>query len=186
MKIYLDLLPETRKRAIARKKRFKDIIKQETLFFMPVVLFVVILFSINMILQIQKDGLDKTLVIANSEGTHQDLKLYEDGFKSINERVMDINKFQASHFNWYGVIKSLSEIVPNDVYLSGFSTKDYQVFLSGKARGREALVVFQDKLNESGCFENINVPLSNLVSKNDIDFQMDFNVKKECLIEKNR
>ncbi len=186
MKIYLDLLPENRKRAMARKKRFKNIIKQEMLFLAPVILFVFILFSVNMILGIEKEGLDRTLAIAGSEGSHQDLKLYEEGFKDINEKVLDINNFQKNHSHWSDIIGILSGIVPNDVHLSELSTKDYQFFLVGKARTREVLMDFQDRMNKSECFENINVPLSNLVAKNDIDFQMDFNVKKECLIEKNK
>jgi len=186
MKIYLDLLPENRKKAMARKKRFKNIVKQEILFLAPVILFVFILISVNMILGIEKEGLDNTLAIAGTEGSHQDLKLYEEGFKDINEKVLDINNFQKNHLYWSAVIGILSSVVPNDVYLNELSTKDYQLFLVGKARTREALIEFQDRMDKSECFENINVPLSNLVAKTDIDFQMDFNVKKECLMEKNK
>lgn len=183
MKIYINLLPDSRKREIIRKKRLKNIIKQEMMFLFPVIIFILILFSINMILKIQNDSVDSIMIMANSKGKYQDLILYEDGFKNINKKVLDINKFQENHLHWFSVIKSLAEIVPSGIYLSDLSTSDYKIFLVGKAREREILIAFQDKMNGFSCFENINVPLSNLVEKSDIDFQMDFDVKKDCLIE---
>ncbi|KKT94343.1 MAG: hypothetical protein UW95_C0016G0016 [Parcubacteria group bacterium GW2011_GWC1_45_14] len=100
--------------------------------------------------------------------------------------MIDINEFQKKHLYWSGALDIFLGTVPEGVYLRDFSTKNYQILLIGKAKEREILIDFQDRITKSGCFENINVPLSNLVEKSDIDFQMDFVVKKECLMEKNK
>ncbi|KKT94344.1 MAG: hypothetical protein UW95_C0016G0017 [Parcubacteria group bacterium GW2011_GWC1_45_14] len=63
MKIYLNLLPEERKKAISRRKRLKNIIKQEIVFLLPIILFVGILSSINLILKIQNDGIDNVIAL---------------------------------------------------------------------------------------------------------------------------
>ena len=42
----------------------------------------------------------------------------------------------------------------------------------------------KDNFSQEGCFTDINLPLSNLVSKDNIDFQIQFNIKEECVKNK--
>ncbi|EKE15942.1 MAG: hypothetical protein ACD_11C00072G0010 [uncultured bacterium] len=184
MKTYLDLLPEEKRVAIRRKKRFREIIKQETAFLFPLLILFAMLMSINIILEIENNGIGQLGNLFESGNQTQGLDFYEKTFKEINQKTSDINSFQKKHLYWSGVINSIVELVPQNIYLSDLSTKDFQVFLIGRALEREALIDFQSKITGNGCFENVNVPLSNFVAKNDIDFQMDFSIKKECLISK--
>lgn len=184
MKTYLDLLPEEKKLAMRRKKRFREIIKQELAFLFPLVVFFVILVSISFILEVENSGIEQTGKLFESGSQTQGLDFYEKTFKEINQRTSDINAFQKKHFHWSNVINSIVSIVPQNIYLSDMSTKDFQVFLVGRALEREALIEFQNKISNDNCFENVNVPLSNFVAKNDIDFQMDFSIKKDCLTKK--
>jgi len=182
MKIYLDLLPDSKKREIFRKKRLKTIINQELFFLVPIVLFAIILFDVNLVLDIKNEGLNKNLESVIANDGYKDLKFYEDNLETINKKIVNINNLQEKHFRWSVIINMLIEVMPPNVYLTELSTKDYQVFLVGKAKQREALINFQEKMKQTECFENINTPLSNLVAKSDIDFQMDFQIKKDCLV----
>lgn len=184
MKIYLNLLPDSKKEAIKRKKRIRNIIKQELLFLFPVVIFIVILISINFIMRMEISSMGNAYAVLNSQNKSQDLQKYETVFNGINSVTANINNLQGKHLYWSKVLDVLSGIVPDGVYLSNISTKNLQIFLVGRAKERESLIQFQEMISKSDCFENVNVPLSNFVSKTDIDFQMDFYVKKDCLINK--
>ena len=153
------------------------------LFIFPVIVFISILMSISLILQVEISGKNSMFAILESQNKSHDLKRFESIFADTNKESLDINNLQNKHLHWSNVLTLLAEIVPKDVYFSDISTKNWQIFLVGKAREREALIGFQEMISKSECFEKVNVPLSNFVSKSDIEFQMDFFVKKECLVK---
>jgi Tfp pilus assembly protein PilN len=184
MKIYLDLLPGDRKEEIEKKRIFWKIFRQEILFFMPISFFIAILITTNITLKIQLDSLEKTGSLEQSQEKYQELKNYEGKFRQINLQVNSLSNFQKNHLHWFNAISEVSNTVPDGIYISGLTTKDFNISLSGKAKTRDDLLALQDKLNANKCFKNLNVPLSNLVNKDDVDFQIDFEVQKDCLSDK--
>lgn len=181
MRIYLDLIPGDRKEEIKRRKTFRKIFRQGLRFLFPVIFFIAILLAINLNLKIQLGSLDKTYSLEQSQEKYKELKLYEDKFREINARSLLISKFQEEHMHWSHIFSQLSNLVPEGVFVRVLTTKDYQISLAGKAKTREDLLAFQEKIKSSPCFTEINVPLSNLVSKENVDFQIDFKVQKNCL-----
>jgi len=184
MKIYLDLLPEERKEEIKKRKTFYMIIRKELRFFMPIVVFVAFLLAVNWNIKVQLEGLEKIYLLEQSQEEYKELQKYEDKFSDVNFRTSSISKFQDGHLYWSNVFYQLSELTPEGIYVSGIVTKDYTVSLAGKARTRDNLLTFQEKIGSSNCFENLNTPLSNLVSREDVDFQIDFEVKTNCFKNK--
>lgn len=181
MKTYIDLLPESKRKEIQKEKRIRTIIGQEIGLAFPVVLFVMVLLVINFVLKIQTESSEAIYQNEQSLTGYQELKLYEDKFKGANVQLALIAKIQDSHLAWVGVLTKLSQLFPDGVYINQLATKEYHLILAGKAQKREDLLKFQDAIATSECFANINAPLSNLVSKESIDFQIDFDIKKECL-----
>ncbi|MDZ4206107.1 MAG: hypothetical protein U1C12_02785 [Patescibacteria group bacterium] len=64
------------------------------------------------------------------------------------------------------------------IAVTGFSwarTKD-QITLSvnGVATSRQSLIVFENRINSSGYFSEVTLPISNLAKDRDIDFQIKF------------
>lgn len=182
MKEYINLLPENRKEEIRDEKKFRSIIGGEFSFLFPILLLVGILFAIDLIITIQEESLGKSYISEQSQGSFQDLKKYEEKFQSINSKISTLSKFQDSHLEWSGALEKLTQTVPDEISITGMATKDFRVFLIGRAKTREKLLELQEAINASECFSGLNMPLSNLVSKEDVDFQMDFEIKKECLM----
>jgi len=181
MKEYINLLPEKNKNEIREEKSFRNIVGRELAFIFPVILLVMILFSVKLILGIQEQGLEKSYNDEQFQGSQQDLKKYEDKFRETNLKSNLISKVQENHLEWTGVLVKLSQAVPDEVSITGVANKDYQIFLMGRAKNRERLLALKEAVNNSECFTGVNMPLSNLVSKENIDFQMDFEIKKNCL-----
>jgi Tfp pilus assembly protein PilN len=183
MKIYLDLLPKERKEEMEKNRIFWKIFRQEILFLLPVVIFIITLVTTNFILKIQLDSLEKTGSTEQSQDKYRELKNYEEKFRKVNSQVSAISNFQEGHLYWYRALSQISDVVPEGVYVNTFVTKDFKVSLSGKAKTREDLISFQDRIKSNECLKNLNVPLSNLVNKNNVDFQIDFEIQKNCLKE---
>lgn len=74
----------------------------------------------------------------------------------------------------------LASILPDAIVIDSWSFEDSkQLFmLNGKAQNRDALLSFKQKLEMTGEFAKINLPLESLVSENDIDFSLSFITKK--------
>lgn len=185
MRIYLDLLPKQKKNELRRKKIFRRILSDEFLFLLPVVLFILILFNILYLLSFEQ----KTSSTINSQTQSQDkyqlLTTYENKFKEVNENASLLLKIQDGHLYWSNVLERVSETLPAGIAITDFSTKDYRIFLIGKAKNRDTLLNFKSNLEANACFSDVVVPLSDLVVKDNVDFQMDFSVNSDCLKNKN-
>lgn len=181
MRIYLDLLPQERKEEIKRKKTFWIVVRQEIRFLLPIAFFIAIILAININLKIQLESLEKIYSLEQSRAGYQELKGYEGEFRDVNSKISEISNIQKGHLYWSHVFRELSNLTPAGISISRLITKDYQISLAGEAKTREDLLAFEDKIKASNCFSNIEMPLSNLVSKENVDFQIDFNVQQNCL-----
>lgn len=180
MKIYLDLLPEGKKEEIRKNKIFLNIIRQEIMLTIPIASFAFILFFVvfclNMKISILEENSTKDLT-----DDYKELRTYENKFKEINLKTSEVYNIQKNHLNWSNLFSRLSEVVGENVYLSDLTTDNYKISLAGKAKTRDDFLKFQERIKSDGCFENVDVPLSSLVSKENLEFQMDFEIKEECL-----
>lgn len=181
MKIYLDLLPKQRKLELKRKKLFRRILREEFLFLLPVILFVAILLNIYYLLLIEHDASIVAKSLAESQDKYQELSSYEEKFKQVNNDAAKLLKIQSGHLHWAVIFNKLSDAMPEESLITDFSTKDFKVFLVGKAKSRDILLNLKGNLEADECFTDVNVPLSNLVVRDDIDFQIDLSINQDCL-----
>lgn len=184
MKIYLDLLPEARKRMLRRKKNFRIILEQGFLLFFPLLVFIAVLVNVFFLLSLKKNSIIQDQNQQNAQAQYQELDGYENTIKDMNKRVDEVSKVSDAHLVWSQALMRLESAVPQGVTISDLSTKDYQIFIVGKSATRELLINFKENIQADDCFDQPNVPLSNLVTKENIEFQMDFSIKKDCLVRK--
>jgi Tfp pilus assembly protein PilN len=181
MEICINLLPEEKKNKIKRKKRMITIIKQEILFLSAVFFLIVILADINFILKFHLNNLEKNYLLEQSQTKYQELKRYEEKFKQVNSKVMLLSNVERDHLYWSKFFYELDKIVPEKIAINSISNSGYKISLAGKADKRENLLKFQENINNSSCFSDVNLPLSNLVTKENVNFQIDFKIKESCL-----
>lgn len=184
MKIYLDLLPKQKKSEIKRKKTFRILLRHEFLFLLPMILLIIVLLNIYYLVSVQHGISIAASSAIESQDKYQELSSYEEKFKQVNEASAMLLKIQDKQLHWSKVFDKLSNVLPEGIAISGFSTKNYKIFLIGNAKNRDILLSFKSALLSDECFEAVNVPLSNLVVKEDVEFQVDFIVKQECLRKK--
>ena len=118
---------------------------------------------------------------SNNSQQYEEIKKLDAGFEKINSETKDIASIQKSQLYWSNLFLELSGALRDGIEIGELATKNYTILLSGKAQDRDLLIAYKENLEKSGCFSEINLPLSNLVSKTDIAFEIDFKIKEECL-----
>jgi Tfp pilus assembly protein PilN len=182
MKIKLNLIPPDKKEEIKKAQKFRMIIRWELELTAIAAVFLTMLFSLNYILQLNLLVANNNFErISNNNNQIKKIKEYDLAIKENSVKISEIEKIQNGQLHWGIFFEKLNGTVPIDVALVSVSTKDYKIFLTGKAKNRDILVAFKENLEKNDCFLDVNLPLSNLVVKEDLAFQLDFNIKKECL-----
>ncbi len=182
MKTLLNLLPERKKKDIQSRLHFRFFLWQLFLVFSLKLFYLIILLSIYFILDYQLDSLRKTGEQYDAAYAEQKtLDVYQKKFKEVNEIVEEAGKIEHNHLSFTRVFTLLDSIVPERVAIERLTTKEYTVMLAGQAATRDDLLAFDARLKESACVKNVNIPISNLFSQDNVEFQMDFEIKAECL-----
>ncbi len=184
MKTLLNLLPEEKKDAIQQRLRFRFLLWQLFLLFVLELFYLSILISTFLVLDYQLKSLT-ALGEASPVASFDDekrLSEYEKKFKDTNSTVDVIGKIDRFHLRFTKAFTLLGPLVPEGVTISHLVTKEYKISLTGKAAKREDLLLFDDHLKNAGeCITDVDIPISNLFSQKNIDFQADFSITPDCL-----
>ncbi len=179
----LNLLPDEKKTALQKRVRSRFLLWQVVLILLLEIFYASFLFGTSIVLSSQKKVLMESdaqyIKVSNSqEGT---LDQYESKFRGTNEAIEVIGRIDRGHFRFENIFYLLEELLPQGVTIEELRTEGYTVLLIGRAENREDLLVLDERLKQSACLEKVNVPISNLFSQTEVEFQLDFAIKSECL-----
>jgi Tfp pilus assembly protein PilN len=112
-----------------------------------------------------------TLVTKNSQG-------FNNKVKEINYSVNYLSQIQNDFTAWTVILKDITERMPNNITLSSLKlNKDGKsIIIKGRAATRESLLSLKDKLNDSPYVENIEIPLKDILEKENINFEISANL----------
>lgn len=181
MEIKLNLVPPLRKEEIKKSYLLRMIIKWQIEFLLIFVLFSVILWSIIYVLKVEEISNLKQIEMERQSFSYKDMQDYKEKIKNANVQILDIKKIQKGQLYWSELMSKLNEIIFPGIEIDSLNTKDYEVFLTGVADNRDNLVNFKEKLTQENCFKEVDFPLANLINRENLSFQMQFTVKKECI-----
>jgi len=182
MKILLNLLQEKKKQAIQRRFYLRFFLWQFFLVLILEIFYLSILVSVYFILDFQLQGLQS--IGQQYDAIHSEQKtldMYRKKFRETNVLVEMVGKIERQHFSFMQIFFLLDVVLPENIAIDSLTTKRYMVLLAGRATTRDGLLTFEARLKESLCVKNVNVPIANLFSQENVDFQMDFEIRKECL-----
>jgi len=80
-------------------------------------------------------------------------------------------------------LEKISEIAPAGINLTNLSyqTAQNKVVLNGQAKTREQFLNFKENLEKSQVFLEVESPLSNLINKENIDFNFNFKISTSTI-----
>lgn len=181
MEIRLNLIPEYRKEEISRHRRMKAAIRGGFYLAAVFLIFFLVLLGFNSSL---KSELSASLLHSDSgsgRSGYEKVQAYDEEFRNMNSYFSRIDRIQETTLSWSDIFMIIGKLIPDDVILYEVYNKDLNLEISGKSGNREALLGFEESLKSDGCFSEVLLPLSNLVDKENIDFQMEVVISPECI-----
>jgi len=183
MKTLLNLLPEEKRESIQRRLRLRFLLWQLFLLFVLEIFYLSILIGTYLVLDFQLQSLNAiegNATVSREETTH--LRTYESKFKDVNKTVGVIGEIDDFHLYFSRIFVLVDTLVPDGVNINHLTTTEFNISLFGRASTRDRLLQFDEKLKgASECVTNVDIPIQNLFSQENIDFQVDFALKPECL-----
>lgn len=184
MKILLNLLPEEKKDAVQGHLRSRFLLWQLFLLFLLQIFYLTIIMCTYLILEYQLRSLgatEKGMMLASQEAVQQ-LDTYEAKFDAMNKQVKVLGAIDHAHMYFSRVFVLIDPLLPDGITVVNLTTKEYTVSLFGRAGTREQLLQFDENLKGAGqCLKKVVMPIQNLFSQKDIDFQVDVTFAPECL-----
>ena len=154
-----------------------------------VVLLIIVasLFVSQIIIQNKLDTITSdTLTLKEQKENEKSLNLGQT-VQNFNSLLQNVSAIQSEYAAWSNILIETAQNMPGDVVLSSFTIqKSNSTFqFSGDAITRDSLLVFKNNLEESPYFGNIESPISNLLSKEDISFTLSGQVILNPVIDTN-
>jgi Tfp pilus assembly protein PilN len=184
VRIKLNLIPPERKKEIAKSVRLKLAVRIEVAFTLVIIIFFAVLLSLQYILGLNLASQEIVKVQGEKASQSEKILQYDKQFEEINAQISKIMTIRRDQLYWSEIFFKLNELVFSGITVTSLHTSDYSIVISGDSDTRDDLILFKEKLEKEDCFSNVNLPLSNLVDKNNIKFQIDFNIDKNCLKKK--
>lgn len=182
MNIDINLIPPYKKEEIRRSDRLRTVLRWESELSFVLLIFIAILASVSYILSINLSLIENTEKIGSaSAGRYKEIVRYDEEVMGINSKLAEIKNIQRGQLRWSKLFSKLEKNTLDGIAINNLATKDYDVFMVGEADTRDNLILFKEELKKEECFSDINLPDSSLTSRENVDFQMDLKIKKECL-----
>lgn len=174
--IVLNLISEELRNEIKLKKLY--IILKNSYFVLLILTIVVsIIFLIaKIVLQENFNNVvsQTTLITKNSQE-------YNSKIREINSKINSISLIQNDYVPWTNILDVLVSTVPDDISFSylKISQDNKSIKIKGVSATRDSLLLLKTNLEKSNLFLEVNLPLSNILEKNNIYFEIDTKIKLE-------
>ena len=184
MEININIIPDYKKEEIAEADRLKVVLRLGMIILFVFLLFIAYLFGLKKILDLNLEAVALSQSVEGDRGQYDKIKKFDQDFTDANSSSDQIMSLKKDQLYWSGLFVLLNGKVPSGVEITELTNKDYSISLTGKADNRDSLISFKDNLDKEECFSDINLPLSDLVEKDNIIFQIDFQIRQDCLKKK--
>lgn len=139
-------------------------------------IILVLLFTliIAIMLLVSKYVLDNSLarLIERNAYTIQENRDVVNRIDILNSKTDTINKIQKDFKKWSNFFVVFTNLTPNNISYDSVRIKysEASIEINGVAKTRDDLTKLKDNLTNSNIFENINLPLKDLLAKENNNF----------------
>lgn len=186
MKITLNLLPEEQKAYLRKQRLFSVVMQQIVYIVVLLMIFVGILFAVDIVLDAQINGQKSALENRQGEKAYKDLTEMQVLFKATNKQASMVDRVQQHHFQWSVLMAYLEESIVGGIEFESINTEGSEVKIIGFARSREALTGQMESLRgiymeDIECLIDVQAADDDLFKKENFDFTITFTVNEQCL-----
>lgn len=165
----LNLISQEQKKEIKLKRAYEITKKVSCILIIIAIFIAVVLLIGKLILQMQfiKAVDQYTLVAKSSQGDNAKIR-------DINNSLNFVSEIQSNFIFWSNLIKDAADRVPGGVSLSSISIdRDKKsIQIKGTAKLRDGLLQFKENIEKSLIYQNVDLPLQNILQKENINFEI--------------
>lgn len=167
--IVINLIPPGQKHLLKIRRLYQLVEFFLNLFVFYSIILAIVLIPLNQIINGQADELKNTqreLELKNSNLTKK--------IKALNGQIDSLTAINREFFNWSKYFLDIAALVPNEISLNQFSSNrlGQDFIIRGFAQTRDSLIKFKENLSASPLVKEVNVPLSNLLTEQEITFEI--------------
>jgi len=181
----INLLPKIQKEELEREGRIKIISILGIVFFSVLLSFNLTLFSFKIISSNKLEIQDIIFQQREKELEIYKIKDMEKEIKKYNLLFSNLVDFYQEQVDVTEILKKITDQIPDNAYLKtikfkSIDGKDFiaEIFLTGFSPDRETLIKIKENIENEKNFGELNFPVSNWASQYNIDFSLNFKVKK--------
>lgn len=165
----LNLLPSKFSHEIKIKNLFYLVVRSGFILLLAVAVVAVSFFVANKILKNFYDVVSNTSFLIQTQ-IESPIEVRE-----VNRKVREASAIQESSFPWLRSLAVISRNLPRGIYVESLDIdkEEEKVNISGIALTRESLVYLRDNLRNSDSFSELDLPLENILKKENIYFELE-------------
>ncbi|MFH1232547.1 MAG: PilN domain-containing protein [Patescibacteria group bacterium] len=167
--LVLNLISKKFKKEI-KLKHFYQLIKRinYTLIIIATITATILLFAKIILQNNFIDIVEQTSLITKNNQN------YNNKIKEINNKLKTVSTIQNDFIVWSKIIEDISKITPTNVTLNlvRMDSTNRNIKLQGKAKQRSDLLELKSNLEKSTLYNSIDLPIKNLLEKEDIIFEI--------------
>ena len=168
--INLNIISQELKKEINTKRIYSSYKNLLAIIFIALVFYTSAYLGCLLILQIHfvETVKDTTLITRGSEN-------YSAQVRQLNSAITNIESIQSEYTNWSYLLEFIHQLSGQNININNINInkKNAEITLSGIAATRDGLLELKEKLEESNYFTEINLPIKNLLEKENINFNID-------------
>lgn len=179
----INLLPPQQRLAEEEKESTRKIVFSFIILFFILAASWIMLFSVNQIIK-QGADLQKTEIESYDRYFAQENnKKIEQDVENINKALSRISTIEKNKTVWSDTLIELSKIAPRDIRFSNIKLdkQEKTITILGLAKTREEFLQFQNDIEKSEYFEKVVSPASNIISPENINFQIEATLTAKAL-----
>jgi len=176
----INLLPSQEKEILIQEEKYKLALILGTLFLIFLICLILILLSIKIYFSGQLNVQEILLSQKEESFRKSPSQKLEEKIISFNRTFSELNSFYSKQLSLIEILEKISQSLPYGAYLINFNfdSETGQISLSGFSPSREILLGLKENLEKEESFQEIYFSPSNWVKSNDIDFTVNFDIKK--------
>lgn len=172
----LELLPKVQKKTIKKEYYLRLIVVAMLFLLMTGVLLMVSVSPSYFLSLVKKNITNKEIENIEKTNSLGEYKEIETEIKNLKETISLLEKETGNLLIKDLILKIISkknsEVAISGISIDSSKNSQYQIFIKGISKSREALKLFMDKLMTEKEFSDVDLPISNFAKVANIDFNI--------------
>jgi Tfp pilus assembly protein PilN len=182
-----NLLPDSEQKFLRTEKLFRTILFAFFLGLLTLAVVAGFFWAMLQVVILNADGVAAQVQSLEKAAQESTAGQVQEKISLLNKNINSLSNNYSNQTHWTVVLEKLLALTPVTIRFTRLdaATEEATLEISGVATSRADLISFQDTLKAAAFVQKMETPLSNIIEKEDVVFEINLVVKKEALSGKN-